>query len=203
MDVPPSRFLTAFPTPWNSFLGYYIADDRKQIAAQCGNKSKIQGVVWGKDPKHYDQYQDFLKAIANHVTLVSTVSSRATLPRHPNITWKGHLTQTQWFELLACSKFLLGLGNPLLGPSAIDSVSLGTKFINPSYKEPMLEARYSSQHPYIAKSLPSHVCSYRSGDVQDALRCINEAISETLPPVIPEDFTEMKYLERVKKIFEL
>eukprot|EP01035_Chromulina_nebulosa_P019997 gene19997-25969_t len=41
-------------------------------------------------------------------------------------TFLGHQNTDEWFNLLSKSKFLLGLGNPLLGPSAIDAISLGS-----------------------------------------------------------------------------
>ena len=47
-----------------------------------------------------------------------------------------------------------GLGDPLLGPSAIEAVASGVMFINPEYDEPK-QGIYHSQHPF----LKNQVCS--------------------------------------------
>jgi len=54
--VPPARILTAFPTyPGNTFLGYAIPPARlPPLPGAPGYLPKLrQGVIWGKDPKHY------------------------------------------------------------------------------------------------------------------------------------------------------
>ena len=122
---------------------------------------------------------------------------------HPNVKWVGHQTGEQWLELLAKSRFLLGMGHPLLGPSAVDAISLGCMFINPIYKEPQLEARYTSQHPYIAEIAPEYVCSYPEDEMEGLLHCVDRAMSTTLKPFIPPELTKAGYLQRVKEIFEL
>lgn len=42
----------------------------------------------------------------------------------------------------------LGLGNPLVGPSAVDAVVAGCVYINPTYKRPTKDV-YWSQHPFV------------------------------------------------------
>lgn len=41
-----------------------------------------------------------------------------------------------------------GLGDPLLGPSAIEAVASGVMFINPEYDTPKQDI-YHSQHPFL------------------------------------------------------
>ena len=65
-----------------------------------------QGVIWGKDPKHFVGRSDWLKAAASvaGVTLHSTLSTRdapASLRNLPNIVFHGHLTKPAWQKLLA------------------------------------------------------------------------------------------------------
>ena len=52
--------------------------------------------------------------------LHSTLKTAAV--KHRAITYHGHQTPASWAALLAGSKFMLGLGDPLLGPSAVDAV---------------------------------------------------------------------------------
>jgi len=66
----------------------------------------LQGVIWGKDPKHFVGRTAWLKAAASvaGVTLHSTLSTRdapASLRNLPNIVFHGHLTRPAWQKLLA------------------------------------------------------------------------------------------------------
>lgn len=50
--MPDERFLTAFGgSPKNSFLGYFYDDST--IKKLKSVKKNNQGVIWGKDPRHY------------------------------------------------------------------------------------------------------------------------------------------------------
>lgn len=197
--VSPKRFLTAFPTTINSFLGYYM----EPLINGLSLVKEDYGVIWGKDPKHYEGKRELLTKIANEVIIYSTSSTPIRDISHPNIKYIGHLSPDKWLNLLSKSKFLIGLGNPLLGPSAMDAVSLGNMFINPIYKSPILELHYENQHPYIVNALPSYVCSYHEDNTNEALGCIHKARSANLPPLIPKDYQKENYLLRVKQIFQL
>lgn len=193
-----NQVLTAFKSPWNTFLGYYIPNDRLNLASR--NKLD-QGVIWGKDPKYFTGRELMLSHLANKVKLVSTATE--TIFHHRNVEWRGHQTGHEWLSLLASSKFLLGLGHPLLGPSAIDAVSLGCIFINPIYRQPQLEAKYPSQHPYIEEVAPEYVCSYEEENIQQLLACVDKALRSNLKPFIPNDFKKEEYFKRINNIFKL
>ncbi len=159
-----------------------------------------QGVIWAKDSKHFHGREKMLLQFARHIKLLSTAPK---MMEHKNITWLGHQSREGWFKLLASSKFLIGLGNPLLGPSAVDAVSVGCMFFNPIYNEPMLEAKYVSQHPYIADVFPDSVCSYQENDVASLLKCVDKARNAKIAPKIPDELKKDQYLERVRSIFDL
>ena len=69
-----------------------------------------QGVIWGKDPKHYEGRWGLLQAIADTgVILHSTLpASRAKGTTHRNIVYHGHLSKSEWHDLLSSSMFMLG-----------------------------------------------------------------------------------------------
>lgn len=56
----------------------------------------------------------------------SSLCSRTPVFKHPNVKWHGSLSSKEWKALLKESKFLIGLGDPLLGPSAIEAISAGS-----------------------------------------------------------------------------
>ena len=198
--VPADRFLTAFGYPGNQFLGYFI--DSTVFNAHKGAVKKQQGVIWGKDPNHFSRGRDkLLSRVADLVELHST-ASRAVF-RHGNVMWHGHQNKDGWLQLLAESKFLLGLGDPLLGPSAIDAISMGCVYINPVYDQPVRD-HFKTQHDYaIAKIGAPYVCNAHLNDVKSVMKCVEFALQADLPPFIPPDFEHDAYVARVKNIFSL
>ena len=70
MNVPAKRFLTAFDTSdMNTFLGYFMEPPPAGIGG--ASKKKQQGVIWGKDTRHFDGRQPLLTEVANKVRTVA------------------------------------------------------------------------------------------------------------------------------------
>ena len=199
--VSPDRFLTAFGAPDNTFLGYYTT----HASATSYEKKLQQGVVWGKDPKHFEGKTGMLKAVLNQepsLTLVATATRNVF--QHQRMAWRGHQTAESWQTLLRQSRFLIGLGDPLLGPSAIDAISAGCMYINPVYSAGKAKKGYASQHPYAAEKIGKpYVCNYQLGDMASLLQCVQQAMATVLDPLSVPDFTESAHLERVRRIFNL
>lgn len=202
--IPPSRFLTAYSTnSYNTFLGYYMEDMAREIGTKNSSK-KLQGIIWGKDMKHFEGKDNFLKSMASKVHLVSTATSKVF--EHHNVHWLGHQSQAKWHDLLRESRFLLGLGDPLLGPSALDAVAAGCMYLNPIYSNPVKHngETFRSQHPYALDRIGEpYVCSYSEDDTVSLQDCIDKSLSTELEPHIPPEFTKEAYRQRVIKIFNL
>ena len=210
LTIPPSRVLTAFGSKWNTFLGYYMDEHELQYRnAASINKKQQQGVIWGKDTKHYtsekvQQLKQLLDSggAMSSIKLISTSTSQILV--HPSVKWVGHVAPSEWKKLLMESKFLIGLGDPLLGPSAIDAITYGCMYINPTYQKgghPKKEA-HLSQHPYAEQFIGEpFVCSYKIDSIIELKGCVEKALSTNLQMGVPADFKKEKYLERVRKIF--
>lgn len=96
---------------------------------------------------------------------------------------------------------MLGIGNPLVGPSAIDAVVAGCVYINPTYTQPVKEV-YMSQHPYLADKLGApHVCSAPLNDANAMASCAAQAVAQEVQPIIPKELSEDAYSRRIKEIF--
>ena len=95
------------------------------------------------------------------------------------------------------------MGNPLLGPSAIDAISVGCMFLNPIYSTPMRSHDwFSSQHPYAQLHIGQpYVCSFHQDDNSELRKCVHLALNSELQPMIHEDFNWLRYLQRVATIF--
>ena len=204
LHVPPTRFLTAFGSAWNTFLGYYVEEPAAAATATAPTTKKLQqGVIWGKDPRHFEGKTAMLQAVLRalpEVTLVSTCTKQ--LFQHPRMQWKGHQTPQSWRALLLESKFLVGLGDPLLGPSAIDAVSAGCVYINPQYGKPKKDR--TNQHPYAAEHIGSpYVCNYRLGNSAALQECASQALRADLAPHPVLEFQKAAHFKRVAEIFDL
>ena len=104
-------------------------------------------------------------------------------------------------------RFLIGLGNPILGPSAVDAISMGCMFINPVYevrgkkqcKKSTNGNCYDSQHPFATEQIGiPYVCIYRERNLADLKHCVQLSLNTTLRPVIPHMLRKEEY---VKKLF--
>ena len=207
-NIPPDRFLTAFGSQWNQMLGYSMSAPVQPIDFVKKNQ---QGVLWGKDPKHFQGKEGMLQAVAGELSesypemkLVSTSSQPIPLLKRggPNIVWQGHQSPKQWMDLLHQSKFLVGLGDPLLGPSALDAIAAGCMYINPIFTHNVKGSL--SQHPYASKAVGEpYVCNYKAGDAVGLMQCIKKALTVELKPMVPAEFTPEAYLQRVQRIFDL
>lgn len=202
--IPPSRFLTAYNTnSYNTFLGYYM-DDLADTVGNTSSPKKLQGIIWGKDTKHFEGKNSILRSMASKVHLLSTATSKVF--EHDNIHWLGHQSKEKWYALLRESRFLLGLGEPLLGPSALDAVAAGCMYLNPIYSTPLHhnDQTFSSQHPYALEKIGEpYVCSYHENDVVSLQSCIDKSLRMDLEPHIPSEFTKEAYRQRVIQIFNL
>ncbi|KAJ8599536.1 hypothetical protein CTAYLR_007114 [Chrysophaeum taylorii] len=201
--VPPDRILTAYPTfPGNTFLGFFY--DAPPATTTVINKKKLLGVVWGKDPKYYAGKEKVLRAVARVAPLHSTLKTPPIgLVGVPNITFHGHLTKEKWSALLSEAKFVLGLGDPLLGPSALDAVAHGSTYVDPDYPK-LVKQRYGSQHPYLRQVLGGepYVCAAKLDDPDSYVRCATRALQgPPLKSLILPDFTKPAYMARLDKIF--
>lgn len=113
----------------------------------------------------------------------------------------GHQSSEGWRQLLAESKFLLGLGDPLLGPSAMDAVAMGCVYINPRYDE-AVKGIYHSQHQYAEEHVGRpYVCTVRLDDREALRACVQEALAVSLPPMVPQQLTRQAYMARLWDIF--
>lgn len=203
-SVPLTRHLTAFPVnPKNTFLGYWIGPEVLARARAAKTEVESRGVVWGKDSKYYPKAQGLLRAVADISPVVSTAMESA-LPRHPNASSLGHLSPDNWQRTLATSKFMVGLGDPLVGPSAIDALVAGAMYLNPHYEQPKL-GHYTSQHPFAEATAPDHVCGFDlagADDFKQLKKCVQRALDAELEPIIPKELTREEYVARLRAIFD-
>ena len=107
-------------------------------------------VIWGKDAKYYTQRVLRLLGLLaklDWVELHSTLQGPANKVLPAGVQTHGHLKPEEWQDLLRSSTHMLGLGDPLLGPSGVEAVQQGCVLVNPKYDKP--KRGWKSQHGYV------------------------------------------------------
>ncbi|KAG2392031.1 hypothetical protein C9374_013516 [Naegleria lovaniensis] len=120
---------------------------------------KIEFLVWGKEPRYFTQsVKDLLSRL--HATfspniVIHTTLKRMEQPILPFIVNHGIKGIEEWRSLLRSVHFVIGIGDPVVGPTAMDAISCGAIFLNPVYdQERVLNNlngwfKLKSQHPYV------------------------------------------------------
>ena len=141
------QFLVPFENGYNYRLGFFVAEDGAPAAAREGATRKAQGIVWGKEQKYFRRHAAALRALASSgIRLVATVDAQRMLPGGGDATMRdlfrdsidnvGHLSQEGWHALLHESAFVLGLGDPVIGPTPVEALAAGCAYLNPVYPAP-------------------------------------------------------------------
>jgi hypothetical protein len=164
-----------------------------------------RGLVWGKKADYFKDREAFLEPAAR---LAPLFASHAAPPAVPAENALGHLSPDAFGERLASSAFFVGLGDPLLGPSALEAVAAGAMYIDPYFGHGERRAvraelaRWGSQHPYLsAKVGEPYACGARLDEPIEMSACVRKALEYDLPPLVPPDFTRNAHLLRVRDIF--
>nr|CAG4711789.1 unnamed protein product [Naegleria fowleri] len=126
---------------------------------QSPSSEKIEFLVWGKEPRYFTKpVKDFLSRL--HSTFAPNIAIHTTLksmdhPILPFIVNHGIKGIEEWKSLLRSVHFVIGIGDPVVGPTAMDAISCGAIFLNPVYDhERVLNNlngwfKLKNQHPYV------------------------------------------------------
>ncbi|KAJ3083779.1 hypothetical protein HK102_000912, partial [Quaeritorhiza haematococci] len=190
--IPPSKVLTAFPTPWNTWLGFDINTtaissciERKQ---QNMANAPLTAILWGKEPWYFVDRRPLLEHLLGMgVKLYMVVNPQKDWSQFggfemhipPGVQNLGTLPMEEWRNLLCSAHFIIGLGDPLYGPSPLETISYGGFYFNPSFDTIGTkiihgndELSASSQHPYLASLGSPVVCDYDPIVPESVGRCV-------------------------------
>jgi hypothetical protein len=223
-----ARYLTPYPYTygWNTFLGFILHHRsgpavtnetalRERVRSSLRRK-KRQGVIWGKEGRCLAERGELLAKLAAICPLHATVDPRRAPPNGLpcGVINHGALSRAAWRELLSESNFVIGVGDPISGPTALEALAEGCVYLNPAYEPPrhvygVAALPVRSQHPYAAGLGAPFV---RTMDITDSAAVI-DAAETSLHPVMQGEpcerliehlapFTEARYCERLRGILE-
>ncbi|KAK6907327.1 hypothetical protein I203_101319 [Kwoniella mangroviensis CBS 8507] len=120
---------------------------------------------------------------------------------YKGITNLGKLPQQEWYQTLASSKFLLGVGKPNMSPSPYDALCFGVPFINPimswNHSDPEDWTKWHTQHdalrPYGAPYV-YHVQKENGDQLREAMQAaLDNPITSYIPPPMTKESVKQRH----------
>lgn len=108
----------------------------------------------------------------------------ASAPVPNGVTNLGRLNQREFYDQVAHSRVLVGIGSPFLSPSPYDALCLGVPFINPvlswNKEDPENRAAWTTQHDGFKDEYPPYVYHVKRGDVQGLWAAVKTAMDSPI-----------------------
>mmetsp|Transcript_28396 Transcript_28396/g.60557 ORF Transcript_28396/g.60557 Transcript_28396/m.60557 type:complete len:600 (-) Transcript_28396:90-1889(-) len=169
-NYPLRRFLSFVPgyAERNTYLGVATLQ-----AVDIGRPSrkKWQCLLWSKVQPWLDERKGFpawhhelLLEYTKHCHVIATIDAKDTAKSKdaierccPDVEIQGVAKPAEFLELMRSSAVYLGVGEPLIAPSAFEALNLGTHVIQPRFPEPKIlqnkpiTQEWTSQHPFLEK----------------------------------------------------
>ncbi|KAK3258005.1 hypothetical protein CYMTET_32930, partial [Cymbomonas tetramitiformis] len=147
------QFMTPYPNPYNSLLGFVVEPYRGNVNAV----KQRAGMLWGKQASYFKEHKELITKLAGLAPLHAVVEDVGALTRQvgeiPNLTVHKLMDPDSWLNLVATTKYMIGFGDPIGGPSVMHAISVGTAYLDCTFTAPRKltsGVEYLSQHPYAA-----------------------------------------------------
>ena len=171
-----------------------------------------QVVLWSKSARYFYNQLPMLREISKIIPIVGTFGVLESSPELAFIKQLPFLNRTAFLQLLTSSRILLGVGEPLDGPTALEAISHGCIYINPIFQPPIqvqskpTHFNYTSQHPFIEKYFTSpHVHNVNIKNIMELKNILKKILlsSETIEPFIHPFHKPEAYIKNLRTIFNV
>jgi len=201
------EYLVPYPYPCgNTFLGFRVEDEAYRAHPQPKRKGLV--LVLGKEPKYFTPaVRRALDAVAklDGVKLVATVPRDKARGLPTFIENRGLLDAEGYSKLLGEAQVALGLGDPVLGPGALDALEHGCAVVQVRYPKPRVERwvnprlPWRTQHDFVDRVGAPWVASVSLEEYPDAVRRALDAVSREPPRSrLPAEYSDAALLGRVE-----
>lgn len=229
LQIHAKQYYTFYPhTEENTFLGYVVQspdyhdhagstlstkDDRGILNITYLKKNQV--LIWGKESGFWKGSQDYLDLLSKSFQIHGTYDHGYDGWEVPNYVINHNIMEPgDWGKYVEESKLFIGLGFPYDGPSPLEAMARGTKYINPVFNEPHYAGnterlygkptlrKYTSQHPYLER-FEGHVMNidiHNQTQVESMIQWALSLKDSDFNSFIPEDFRVLTFIRRV---FEL
>ena len=201
------EYLVPYPYPCgNTFLGFRVED--AAYRADPPPKKKGLVLILGKEPKYFTPaVRRALDAVAklDGVKLVATVPRDKARGLPTFIENRGLLDAEGYSKLLGEAQVALGLGDPVLGPGALDALEHGCAVVQVRYPRPRVEKwvnprlPWRTQHDFVDAVGAPWVASVSLEEYPDAVRRALDAVAREPPRSrLPAEYSDAALLRRVE-----
>jgi beta-1,4-mannosyl-glycoprotein beta-1,4-N-acetylglucosaminyltransferase len=205
--LEPSQIWTPWPHQSNAFLGFFL----DEISAPPVKATRPYGVVWGKDlsylSKAPSELWNALKGAG--VVLHATVDKMTDLEeKQYGVVNHGIMEPSEFRSLLCKASFLLGLGDPWDGPTALEALSCGTPFLNPYVDvsnqglDAVRHVDRSTQHRFLQTIGPPHVWNVHLENSSHVLQAIKTVNAAEKSQFVPYEYRKSTFIARLDSLLE-
>ncbi|KAG8913051.1 hypothetical protein FRC00_003158 [Tulasnella sp. 408] len=186
---------------FGKYLGYFLLKDYILWDEKGGMKRSVDD----------DFYLDFSQKenvtfLAGHFTLSQVPEGFTDPPR--GIIQHERLSRSEFQKIIANSRVMIGLGNPLLSPTPYEALCLGIPFINPIRRLDKNDLdnkqTWIGQHDaliYGGLDEP-YVYHVEAGDREGFRAALRKAMSTPIERYIPPHMSSSAFLGRMKTLLE-
>ncbi|KAJ7135138.1 hypothetical protein C8R46DRAFT_1325962, partial [Mycena filopes] len=197
-----------------NYLGY-------SVEPQCARQSFIpherrpqQGYVLAKEAGYFNHKDhafaaDFFEAAASASGTRFLAGVReSVLPEYfpRNITNVGFSSAARFYQTLANSRVLIGIGVPVTSPTPYEALCLGVPFINPilhwDTKNPTDRKRWASQHTPLRYLDPPYVYNVFKNDKAGFVKAVLDATSTPIESFVLEHMRMRAVEARLASLLE-
>ena len=200
------HYLVPYPYPCgNTMIGFRVED--RAYRANPPPKRKGLVLILGKEPKYFTPaVRRALDAVSklDGVKLVATVPREKARGLPPSIENRGLLDAAGYSKLLGEAQVALGLGDPVLGPGALDALEHGCAVVQVKYPKPRVEKwvnprlPWRTQHDFVDAVGAPWVASVSLEEYPDAVLRALDAVSREPPRSrLPAEYSDAALLRRV------
>ncbi|WWC87869.1 uncharacterized protein L201_002767 [Kwoniella dendrophila CBS 6074] len=160
-------------------LGKSINAMPEMLNEETNQEEKFEMIATGGHDDNEGHHEDMYKGIKN----------------------LGSLPQHEWYQTLASSKFLLGVGKPRMSPSPYDALCFGVPFINPvmrwNKENPSDWTEWYAQHDALRPYGPPyvyHVQKENQTQLENAMKAaIENPIQSFIPPPMSKESVRIRH----------
>ncbi|KAF7360324.1 hypothetical protein MVEN_00761900 [Mycena venus] len=146
---------------------------------------------------------DFAAEAAN-VEFVSGVRGTAVVTLPPRLQNRGYMSRSEFYDELAQSLVLVGIGFPFTSPSPYDALCFGVPFVNPIHDwdaaDPLNRNKWTVQHDMIKHLDPPYVYHVYKGDRDGFVKAIEDAVAHPIERFVLDHMRMEAVEQRLRNI---
>nr|ODN81216.1 hypothetical protein L203_05722 [Cryptococcus depauperatus CBS 7841] len=201
---------TPWPLPSHSHLPYTMEDTCLALPITPQAERLDSALLLAKRSAYFHYHHVSPPSFWSNLTLIDGVSLISTSnvdegkPLPTGIETIGRKSVDEYTKLVGGVKAMIGIGAPVISPSAYTSLCQATPFVVPIFYEPPVDSEWRhysgySQHGPALRLGEPYVYSYHAHNYTSLLDAVKRAMATPIEPYIPDD---MRYDYALPKLQE-